>query len=84
MRIYFARALQSLIPGASEIQIIWRTYLPSSSYQAILTHFSLPQANLVCSFPLDSLPCEEAPLFYDGPDSINSKFGEKIEEDYDY
>jgi hypothetical protein len=44
-----------------------------------------PQGNLICSFPLDSLPCEEAPLFYDGPDSINSKFGEKIEEeDYDY
>jgi len=40
------------------------------------------QANLVCSFPLDAIPCEEAPNFFDGPDSINSRFGEKITDDY--
>lgn len=42
------------------------------------------QANLVCSFPLDAIPCEEAPNFYDGPDSINSRFGEKITEEDEY
>ena len=52
-------------------------------FKLISTNLKL-QANLVCSFPLDSLPCEEAPLFYDGPDSINSKFGEKTEYDEDY
>ena len=31
------------------------------------------QANLVCSFPLDAIPCEEAPNLFDGPDSINSR-----------
>ena len=39
------------------------------------------QASLVCSFPLDALPCEEAPTFYEGPDSINAKFG--LVEDYE-
>lgn len=39
------------------------------------------QASLVCSFPLDALPCEEAPTFYEGPDSINSRFG--LVEDYE-
>merc|ERR1712029_1302520 len=29
------------------------------------------QSTLVCSFPLDALHCEEAPNFFDGPDSIN-------------
>jgi hypothetical protein len=37
------------------------------------------QASLVCSFPLDALPCDESPNFYDGPDSINAKFGEVVE-----
>ena len=41
------------------------------------------QANLVCSFPLDAIPCEEAPNFFEGPDSINSRFGEKVDYDYD-
>lgn len=40
------------------------------------------QANLVCSFPLDAIPCEEAPNLFDGPDSINSRFGERITDDY--
>ena len=31
------------------------------------------QANLVCSFPLDAIPCEEAPNLFDGPESINSR-----------
>jgi len=30
---------------------------------------------------LDALPCEEAPTFYEGPDSINSRFG--LVEDYE-
>lgn len=37
------------------------------------------QSSLVCSFPLDALPCEEAPNFFEGPDSINSRFGEVID-----
>jgi len=41
------------------------------------------QANLVCSFPLDALPCEESPNFFEGPDSINARFGEVID-DSDY
>jgi len=41
------------------------------------------QANLVCSFPLDALPCEEAPNFFEGPESINSRFGERISSEYD-
>lgn len=39
------------------------------------------QKHLVCSFPLDSLPCDEAPDYYDGPDSINAKFGQKLDSD---
>ena len=35
--------------------------------------YDLFEAHLVCSFPLDSLPCEDAPLFFDGPDSVNSR-----------
>jgi hypothetical protein len=42
-------------------------------------YFSLFQSSLVCSFPLDALPCEEAPNFFEGPDSINSRFGEVID-----
>ena len=42
------------------------------------------QSTLVCAFPLDALPCEEAPAFYSGPDSINDKFGQVIDEDEDY
>ncbi|XP_023332376.1 uncharacterized protein LOC111704380 [Eurytemora carolleeae] len=38
------------------------------------------QASLVCSFPLDALPCEEAPNFFEGPESINARFGEVIED----
>jgi len=38
------------------------------------------QSTLVCTFPLDALPCEDAPSFYTGPDSINDKFG-RISED---
>ena len=41
--------------------------------------FSLFQSSLVCSFPLDALPCEEAPNFFEGPDAINSRFGEVID-----
>jgi len=37
------------------------------------------QSALVCSFPLDALPCEEAPNFFEGPESINARFGEVIE-----
>ena len=39
------------------------------------------QAHLVCSFPLDAIPCEEAPNFYEGPESINARFGEKVSDD---
>ena len=46
-------------------------------------NFHQKQANLVCSFPLDAIPCEEAPNFFEGPDSINSRFGEKVDYDYD-
>jgi len=42
------------------------------------------QSTLVCSFPLDALPCEEAPSFYDGPDSINARFGQVEASDSDY
>lgn len=44
------------------------------------------QSTLVCSFPLDSLDCEDAPSLYEGPDSINSKFGlvEEPREERDY
>jgi len=44
------------------------------------------QSTLVCSFPLDALPCEEAPNFFDGPDSINARFGqvEESADDADY
>ena len=38
-------------------------------------NYLLFQSTLVCSFPLDALPCEEAPNFFEGPDSINSRFG---------
>ena len=41
-------------------------------------HFLLFQSALVCSFPLDALPCEEAPNFFEGPESINARFGEVI------
>lgn len=41
------------------------------------------QASLVCSFPLDALPCEEAPNFFEGPESINSRFGRVDEENND-
>ena len=41
--------------------------------------FLLFQSALVCSFPLDALPCEEAPNFFEGPESINARFGEVIE-----
>ena len=44
----------------------------------------LLQSTLVCSFPLDALPCEEAPNFYEGPDSINARFGQVEESDADY
>ena len=49
----------------------------------LLTMFFVFQAHLVCSFPLDAIPCEEAPNFYDGPDSLNARFGEKVSSDYD-
>jgi len=39
------------------------------------------QSTLVCAFPLDALPCEDAPSFYNGPDSINDQFGKVIEDD---
>lgn len=42
------------------------------------------QSSLVCSFPLDALPCEEAPTFYEGPDSINSRFGDVEDTGSDY
>jgi len=42
------------------------------------------QSSLVCSFPLDALPCEEAPNFFEGPDSINSRFGLVEDADSDY
>jgi len=42
------------------------------------------QSSLVCSFPLDALPCEEAPNFFEGPESINSRFGQVEESDNDY
>lgn len=44
------------------------------------------QSTLVCSFPLDALPCEEAPNFFEGPDSINARFGviEDEPQDADY
>ena len=48
-------------------------------YFTVFGAFSLFQSSLVCSFPLDALPCEEAPNFFEGPDSINSRFGEVIE-----
>ena len=35
------------------------------------------QSTLVCTFPQDSIPCSESPNFYEGADSINSKFGFK-------
>jgi len=38
------------------------------------------QSTLVCTFPLDALPCEEAPNFYNGPDSINDQFGRTTED----
>ena len=44
-------------------------------------YFFFFQSSLVCSFPLDALPCEEAPAFYEGPDSINARFG--LVEDYE-
>jgi hypothetical protein len=43
------------------------------------------QSTLVCTFPQDSIPCSESPNFYEGADSINSKFGFKtfVEENID-
>lgn len=54
------------------------------SYSLMLFHHIF-QSSLVCSFPLDALPCEEAPNFFEGPDSINARFGvveDSAESDY--
>jgi len=62
-------------PDGQEEMIKWSFICPNQTI--------FDQAHLVCSFPLDAIPCEEAPNFYDGPDSINSRFGEKVSSDYD-
>merc|ERR1712222_261909 len=62
-------------PDGQEEMIKWSFICPNGTI--------FDQAHLVCSFPLDAIPCEEAPNFYDGPDSLNSRFGEKVSSDYD-
>merc|ERR1711894_840696 len=59
-----------LYPGGGEEMVKWSFICPNQTI--------FDQAHLVCSFPLDSLPCEDAPLFFEGPNSVNSRFGEKL------
>jgi len=66
-----------LYPDGQQEMIKWSFICPNQTI--------FDQANLVCSFPLDAIPCEEAPNFYDGPESLNARFGEKVDtNDADY